>query len=128
MKQTFSTKWKSSKQARKKRKYIAKAPLHIKQKFISAHLSKELAKKHSKKSVKIRKGDKVKLVRGQFKNKTGKVERVMLKKSRIYIENIQNLKADGTKSFYPVHPSNVIITELDLSDKKRKNKLEVKNG
>jgi large subunit ribosomal protein L24 len=128
MKQKFSRTWKSSKQPRKQRKYIANAPLHIKRKLLSCHLSKELIKKYTKRNINIKKGDKVKVLRGNFKSKIGKIERVLVKKSRVYIENCQTTKNDGTKVYYPIHPSNLVITELNLTDKKRKEKLEKKNG
>lgn len=128
MKQRYSPKWKGSRQKRKRVKYQINAPLHIKQKFVSAPLSEELAKKYNKKTIQVRKGDKVKILRGQFKKKTGRVEQVLLRRSRICIEGIQNIRNDGTKSFYPIHASNVIVTELYLEDKLRKKSLEVKNG
>ena len=93
---------------------------------MSAHLSKELIKKYSTRNVPLRKEDKVKIVRGQFRKKTGKVVKVLVKKSKVYIENIQNIKNDGTKTYYPIDPSNLIILELNLTDKKRK--IGKKNG
>jgi len=129
MKKKFSIKWKSSKQPRKQRKYRYNAPLHILHKLMASHLSKELIKKYKKRSIVIRKGDKVKIVRGQFYGKTGKIERVDLKGQRVYVEGIQVVSKTGNKSFYPIHPSNLIILELNLSDKIRKAKLErVKNA
>lgn len=129
MKQKFSKKWKSSKQPRKQRKYRYNAPLHIKHKFLAAHLSKELIKKYSRRSLPVRKGDKVKIVRGRFKKHMGKIERVFTKKSQVYIENIQDLKKDGSKVFVSIHPSNLIITELNLEDKERQKILKnVKNN
>ncbi|MAG50165.1 50S ribosomal protein L24 [archaeon] len=126
MKIKFSKFWKSSKQPRKQRKYRHNAPLHIKHKFLSVHLSKELQKKYGKRNIPIRKEDKVKILRGQFKTKTGKVVKVLLKKTKLQIEGIENIRKDGTKSYYPIHPSNVIIQELDLGDKRRKKSLERK--
>src|SRR3989344_5558766 len=126
MKKRFSKSWKASKKPRKHRKYRANAPLSIKRKFLSAHLSKELIKKYSTRNVPLRKEDKVKIVRGQFRKKTGKVVKVLVKKSKVYIENIQNMKNDGTKTYYPIDPSNLIILELNLMDKKRK--IGKKNG
>lgn len=119
MKTKFSKSWKASKQPRKQRKYIANAPLHIKHKFLAAHLSKDLIKKYKRRSLPVRKGDIVKIVRGQFKKKVGKIEKVLTKKTRVHIENIQNIKKDGSKTFIPIHPSNLIITDLNLEDKKR---------
>src|SRR3989344_7422809 len=116
----FSKSWISSKKPNKQRKYMFNAPLSIKRNFLSAHLSKELIKKYLTRSVSLVKGDKVKIVRGQFKGKTGKIIKSLVKKSKVYIENIQNTKNDGTKTYYPIDPSNVIITEPNLTDKKRK--------
>ena len=82
MKKKFSTSWKSSKQPRKQRKYLAKAPLHIKKKFVSVNLSKELRKKHGKRNLSIRKDDVAKIKRGKFKGKQGKVLSVKLKTKR----------------------------------------------
>ncbi|MBL7147389.1 MAG: 50S ribosomal protein L24 [Nanoarchaeota archaeon] len=124
----FSKSWIKSKKAKKQRKYRHHAPLNIKHKFLSAHLSKDLIKKYKKRNIPLRKGDKVKIIRGQFKKKEGKIEKALLKKSKVYIENIQVTKRDGTKTYYPINPSNVIITELNLTDKKRKKILERKNG
>ena len=79
MKKIFSTSWKSSKQPRKQRKYVYNAPNHIKKKLVSTTLSKELRKNYGKRNVPIRKGDKIKVLRGQFKGKTGEVTKVDLK-------------------------------------------------
>ncbi len=126
MAKKFSTKWKSSKQPKKQRKYRYNAPLHIKQKFISAHLSKELREKYKTRALQLRKGDTVKIMVGQFKGKTGKVKKVDLKKAKVYIEGIEILKKDGTKADYPIDPSNLMITELNLEDKKRLKSIERK--
>ena len=119
MKTKFSRSWIKSKQPRKQRKYRSNAPLHVKQKFLHAHLSKELRKKYNKRSLAVRKGDSVKVMRGQFKDKTGKVDEVSVKKTQVYVNGIEFVKRDGTKSRYPLQPSNLIITELNMDDKIR---------
>ncbi|MBW2963767.1 50S ribosomal protein L24 [Candidatus Woesearchaeota archaeon] len=121
---TFSRSWKGSKKPRKQRKYRAKAPLHLKKKLISIHLSKDLMKKYNKRNVPARKGDKVKILRGQFKKKDGKIERVDKKKNKILITGIELVKKDGSKVLQPIDPSNLMIIELNLDDKKRKAKVE----
>lgn len=124
MKKAFSTNWNSSKSVSKQRKFRFQAPLHIKQKFLSGHLSKELRAKYGLRAVQIRTGDKVKVMRGQFRGRENKVERVDVKESKIYITGIERSKKDGSKSHIPVIPSNVLVTDLNLDDKKRKEKLE----
>ena len=124
MKSKFSPSWKSSKQRRKQRKYRHNAPLHIKHKFLSANLSKELRKKYKKRSFPLRKDDLIKVMRGQFRGRTGKINKILLKRTRIFIENVERVKHNGSKSFIPVHPSNVQVLELNLSDKERIKALE----
>lgn len=89
-------------------------------------LAKELKTKYGKKNAIIRKGDTVKVMRGQFKGKTGKVSKVDYKKIKVMIEGIEIIKKDGNKVPYPIHPSNIMITTLKLEDKKRTAKLERK--
>lgn len=124
MKKDFSKHWKASSQPRKQRKYRYNAPIHIKSKFLNSHLSKELRKKYNRRSIRIITGDKAKILRGQFKGIEGKVDRVDAKHIKIYISKAEMNKKDGSKAFYPIDPSNVMITELNLNDKKRVNKLQ----
>ncbi len=124
MKQKFSKHWKASKQPRKQRKYRANAPLHIRHKMISVNLNKDLRKKYGKRSFPLRKEDNVKIMRGEFKNKTGKISSVDLKKLRISIEGMQKSKKDGTKVNVWFNPSNLQIKELNLDDKKRRLSIE----
>ena len=119
----FSKSWRKSKQPRKQRKYVYNAPLHIRHSFMGAHLSPELRKKHGKRSIAVRKGDTVKIMKGRFAGKTGKVERVDPKKCKVYIQGIEITKKDGSKVLQPIHPSNLLITALEIEDKKRKSKL-----
>ena len=119
MRKKFSKSWEKSKKTRKQRKYLENAPLHIKQKFMGCHLIKELRKKYNKRSLSARKGDKVKILRGQFKGQIGKIDRMDIKKSKIFIQGIEIIKKDGTKTNYPIHPSNVTIMEIYLDDKRR---------
>ncbi len=119
MKTAFSTTWKSSKQPRKQRKYRHNAPLHIKKKFLGGHLSKELKEQHKQRTIGIKKGDKVKVMRGKHKGKTGTIEKISVQHTKIYIQGLDFKKRDGSKALYPLEPSNIMITELNLEDKKR---------
>ncbi|MFH0752176.1 MAG: 50S ribosomal protein L24 [archaeon] len=115
-----------SKKPGKQRLLVAKAPLHIRKNFVRCRLSKELQKTYNKRNLQVRKGDEVKVMRGQFKGKTGKVAQVLLKKTKLIIDGMDNIKTDGSKSPYPIHPSNVMITKIGSDDKKRKKVMERK--
>ena len=126
MKKKYSNSWKGSKQPRKQRKYRANAPLHTRHKMASANLSKELRKEYSKRNFPIRK-DSVRIMRGEFRGKTGKVAEVNMKKLKILVEGINRTKKDGVKVGVLFDISNLQIKELNLTDKKRKMALERKN-
>jgi large subunit ribosomal protein L24 len=127
MKKEFNKSWKASKQPRKQRKYLAKAPLNTKKKFITSNLSKELRKKYEKRSFPIRKGDTVKIMKGKFKKRTGKIVEINLKRLKVIIEGIQVKKQDGSKANIKMQPSNLQIIELNMEDRKRKKAIERTN-
>ena len=109
----------TSSKPRKSRKAFIKMPLHKKVQSIAGHLNEKLRKNLGKRSVSLRKGDIVKIVRGSFKGKSGKINDVDHKKLRIYIDKVIRKRSDGTEVAVPVNPSNIIVQELDKSDAKR---------
>ena len=115
----FVKTWKASKLPKKQRKYIAKAPLHIKQKMVGANLSRELRKEIGLRTIPVKKGDTVKILRGQYKGKTGKVEKVNLTKQRVFVAGAEFVKKNGSKSMYPLTSSSLQITKLNNDDKRR---------
>lgn len=119
MKKKFSTSWKGSKQPRKQRKYRYNAPLHLRGDFLNAPVSEELVKKHSIKRTRVRVGDKVKIMRGKFKGKEGKIELVNIKKSTVYVVGTESTKKDGSKARVPIHASKVMIIDMSVDDKTR---------
>ncbi|MGC8623201.1 MAG: 50S ribosomal protein L24 [Candidatus Micrarchaeia archaeon] len=116
-----------SSKPRKQRKARYNADLHIMQKFANAHLDKQLAKKLNikRRSVRVREGDTVKVTSGKNKGKSGKVNRVDLKNNFVYIDGITRKTAKGKEIMIPIRPSNLYITDLNLSDKYRKEKLNI---
>jgi len=123
----FSNKWKASSRKNKQSKYRSNAPAHIKHKMMSAHLAKELRKKYGRRSFPLRKGDTVKIMKGLFSGKTGKVLEMDFGRMKVYIDGMQIKKQDGSKVNVPLEPSNLMITEMNLEDKKRIKAIERKN-
>ncbi len=114
------------KDPRKQRKRLYNAPLHLRHKLMAAPLSPELISSKGVKSLPVRKGDTVRVVRGDHTGFEGKVNRVDLKRYRIFIEGLTREKVDGTNIFVSVHPSKVMIRNLKLNDKWRKAIVESK--
>ncbi|MCL5679906.1 MAG: 50S ribosomal protein L24, partial [Candidatus Marsarchaeota archaeon] len=106
---------------RKQRKFRYNAPLHQLQHMAHAHLSKDLKQKLkvSMRSIQISKGDTVKIVTGSKKGTSGKVTRVDLRKGKLFIESYNRKDAKGKEKPISINISNVYITDLNLSDKKR---------
>ncbi|MCK4938451.1 MAG: 50S ribosomal protein L24 [Methanosarcinales archaeon] len=109
-----------STQPRKQRKARYNARLHQRQKLMSALLSSDLREKYNKRNLPVREGDTVMVMRGDHTGTEGKVELVDLKHTKVVVEGVSVPKADGTEVPRPIHPSNVMITKLDLKDELRK--------
>jgi large subunit ribosomal protein L24 len=95
-------------------------------KHFSAPLSPELKKKHRTNAVPVRRGDTVRITRGDRKGFEGKITRVDRQEYRIYVEGVTRIKVDGTSIQIPIHPSKAMITNLDMDDKWRRKTLERK--
>jgi large subunit ribosomal protein L24 len=120
MKSEFSKSWSKSVQPRKQRKFRANAPNHIKRTFMGCNLDKALRTKYGRRNIVVRKGDEVKVMRGQFKGKLGKVGEVDIKNTRLQIEGIQRAKKmGGEKLITWFHPSSVKIVVLNTDDSRR---------
>ena len=122
----FSRAWKKSTKPGKQRKYRANAPLHIKRKMLSSTLSKELRKQYKKRSLPLKKGDTVTIMRGAKKGHKGKVSLTDVRIMKIKIEGVETKKANGESVQIFIDPSNVMITSLNMEDVKRKKFLKRK--
>lgn len=81
---------------RKSRKAHFTAPSSERRKIMSASLSQELKKQHNCRSIPVRKEDEVRIVRGSFKGKEGKVVQVYRKKWVIHVDKVTRDKVNGT--------------------------------
>ena len=119
-----------SSKARIQRKTSANAPVHVKRKMLSAHLSKDLSKQYGKRSARVCVGDTVVILRGaeDVRGVEGKVLSVITDEGRVTIEGVTINQADGTSVARPVHASNLVITKLNLDDAWRKDALSRKEA
>jgi large subunit ribosomal protein L24 len=108
-----------SKQPRKQRKALYNAPAHARGKHLSATLSKDLRADLGKRSLPLRSGDKVRVLRGDFKGHEGEVLSVDYASYKVTIEEVTLSKPDGTAVFLPVDPSNLMIIDADTKDDRR---------
>jgi len=113
-----------SKKPSKQRKALYQAPLHKRHKLLSAHLSRELRNQFKKRSLPVRKGDEVRVMRGKFKGTIGKISEVDLKRLKVYIENVKRKKVSGEEFHVPINASKLMITNPNMDDPRRKEIIE----
>lgn len=115
-----------TKQARKQRKRLADLKPHQKRKLLNVTLSKELRKKFNRRSLPVRKGDKVKVLVGSFKGTEGEVMNVKPGETKVYVDKVVSKKRDGTDVLRAIQPSNLMIIDIDIRDKARQAVLQRK--
>ena len=93
-------------------------------KLARAALSSDLKSKYGTNSVRLRTGDSVKLVRGEYAGVEGKIQKVYPKEGRITVEGVTREKIAGGTTPLRIHASNVVVTSVNLDDKFRRQKIE----
>jgi large subunit ribosomal protein L24 len=117
-----------TKKARKQRGRAYRMSLHQKHSLLSARLDKPLVERFQRSNLEVRRGDRVRVAVGTFKGVEGEVVKVDVSQIKIYVDKVVSKKRDGTEVLKPVHPSNLILTDIDLMDKRRQRVLERKVG
>ncbi len=112
-----------TKQPRKQRLALYSTPLHSRHKLLAAPLSRELREKYKTRSLPLRKGDRVRVLHGDFKKLEGDVVDVDTKHQFVQVEGASVTKADGTQVPRMIRPSNVMLLKL-AEDKRRTRVLE----
>lgn len=107
-----------SKQPRKQRARLYSMPLHRRHRLLAARLNKDLKEKYKTRSLSVRKGDRVKILRGDFKRLEGEVLEVDTQNQSITVQGASITKSDGSQVTRPIRPSNVMLLKL-VEDKER---------
>ena len=89
---------------------------HKRDKFLGANLSVNLREQHNKRSMRVIKGDTVRILRGEYVGIEGKVEKVNTERSTLAIEGVQREKIRGGNVKVQVHASNVQVISLNTDD------------
>ncbi|MFZ0315803.1 MAG: 50S ribosomal protein L24 [Nitrososphaeraceae archaeon] len=92
---------------------------HKRDKFLGANLSENLREQHRRRSMRVIKGDTVRILRGEYVGIEGKVEKVNTERSTLSIEGVQREKIRGGNVKVQIHASNVQIISLNTDDEYR---------
>ncbi len=128
-----------SKKSGKQRKASANAPIHQKRKRIRARLQSDDPRLAAVRSVTVRVGDEVRVLRGDFAHggkrhggkrkiaaqdkKSHKVIRVDSNTGRIFVEGQTVSTSENKDEAVPVHASNVVVVKIDETDPLRMQRL-----
>ncbi len=110
----------SSKAPKKQRKQVHTAPLHANKNRLKCRLDEFLQEEYGLRSLTVKKGDLVKIMRGQFRDTEGKVVRVDYADIRVFLDSATVTKSDGKEVNVPIHPSNLMLVKLELDDDRKK--------
>jgi len=88
---------------------------------VRANMDRKLREQYHRRTFGVRSGDTVEVVRGIFRGQSGKVNEI--EDGKLIIEGITINKTDGTAVSFPIDPSNVRITKLEMNDSWRRRKL-----
>lgn len=126
-----------------------KAPIHVKRKRMRARLITDDPNLQNVRTVTVRVGDEVEVLRGDFGNPNSvksdskgkrlgqsrgraglksKVTRVDTSNGRIFVDGLTISTADGKEEALPIHPSNLVVTALYEGDPVRIKQLIERGG
>ena len=111
---------KVSSSRRVQRKYALGAPSSVKRKLMSCHLAKALRDQYKIRSLPIKRGDEVKILKGKAKGKSGKVVQVYRKRNCIYVDKVQREKQNGQTVFLPIKPCYCVVEKLLINKDRSK--------
>jgi large subunit ribosomal protein L24 len=105
-----------SKKPRKQRKALFNYKNHQRSKLLSTRVADFIREEYGIKSLPLRVGDDVRIVKGEFKDFEGEVIEIT-KNQRAKIKEAKFEKSDGTEFNPSIHISNLIITKF-IKEKK----------
>jgi len=94
--------------------------MHEHRNLLNCRLDEFLQEEYGLRSLLVKKGDLVKIMRGQFRDTEGKVVRVDHKNMRVHLDSATVTKSDGKEVNTPIHPSNLMLVKLELDDERKK--------
>jgi large subunit ribosomal protein L24 len=99
---------------------------HLAYRSSSVHLSRELRGKYGFRSLPVRTGDRVMIIRGDYKGVEGDVSRVDRARGRVYVSGVYRENARGEQRLVPIPLNSVILVKVDDKDKWRQRLMERK--
>jgi len=111
-------------QPHKQRTRTRDAPLHERQNQVRANLTEDLREEYGQRNVRVNTGDTVEVLRGDDAGTEAEVLEVDLRDTVVHVEDVTIEKADGEEVPRPLDASNLRVTDLNLEDDRREQRLQ----
>jgi len=110
------------------RKKLAEAKELKTKALLHVHVSKELKTrmKAKKRSLLVRKGDRVRIMRGSLNGKEAKVTKVNYQRAVVFLEGMTAKNAKGKETLLPFQPSNLLLVDVDMGGNRKEMFTEAK--
>ncbi len=113
-----------SEKPRTQRTEQREAPLHERHKQVRSPLSPDLREEHGVRRVRVNEGDTVEVTRGDFAGHEAEVVNVDLRDAVVHVEEAIVETAEGEEVPRPLDASNLQVTDLNLDDDRRAERIE----
>jgi len=113
-----------SEKPRTQRNQTRDAPLHERHRQVRSTLSAELRGEHDVRRVRVNQGDTVEVMRGDFAGHEAEVVTVDLRDGVVHVEDVVQETADGEEVPRSLDASNLRVTDLNLDDDRRRERIE----
>ena len=114
-----------SRQPRRQRRAMYEADLFERRKRTSVPLSRELRGRYGRRSLPVRKGDTVRVLRGSYVGREERVARVDRRSYTVTLDNVTAKTGEAKLKQLPIRPSALVLTRLNLADPWRRRVLKV---
>jgi large subunit ribosomal protein L24 len=110
----------SPRSPRRQRRLIRRSSIHSHKRLLRCRLDETLREEYGVRSLGLKKGDLVRIMRGQFRDTEAKVQRVDYTKARVMLDAASVTKADGKEARIAMSASNLMMVKLELDDQRKK--------
>jgi len=111
-------------QPHKQRTRVREADLHERHDQLRATLAEDLREEYGRRSVRVNAGDTVEVMRGDYAGEEAEVLEVDVRDAAVFAEDVTVEAADGEERPRPLDASNLRVTDLNLDDDRRQERLE----
>lgn len=100
---------------------------HLTYKSCAVRLGRELRAKYGFRNLPVKVGDRVIIIKGDYKGVEGDVNRVSRGRGRVYVSGVYRENARGEQRLIPIPVNSVILIKVDEKDKWRQRIIERKH-